>query len=132
MKSTPDYNRQQIDISFATSATTAIDTTILRVGLLHSMYVSAHTWATAAKGASSMSGANVVLLDEQGHTIKTFTEVLTASATLLSADVMVFPNDTIRYQPTTNPAKVEERCVSGAGALSTDLPIGTTVILYWY
>lgn len=132
MKATPDYNRYQINVSFATSAVTSVDTTITRPGLLHSMYVSAHKWPVVAAGASGASGANVVLVDEEGHTIKTFTEVLTASATLMSADVMVFPNDIIRYQITLNPAKVETRCVSGSSCIASELPTGTTVILYFY
>lgn len=132
MKVSIDYNRQVINVSFATCATTAVDTTITRAGLLHSVFVSAHRWPVVAAGASSMSGANVVLVDVDGNTIKTFAEVLTGSTTLLSGDVMVFPNDVIRYQPTTNPAKVETRCVSGKDATTGELPYGTTIILYWY
>ena len=132
MKNIPDYNRQIINVTFATSATEYMDTTITRPGLLHSMFVSAHKWPVVAAGASAASGATVALIDEGGNTIKTFTEVLTASATLMSADVMVFPNDVIRYAITDNVAAGDNRCVSGSSCIASELPTGTTVILYWY
>ena len=129
MKNVPDYNRIKIDVTFATSGTEYYDYTALRPGLLHSVVVIGHTWPVVAAGASGASGANVLFIDEDTHTIKTFSEILTGSTTLLSADVMVFPNATIRYQITTD--GVSAICVSGAAVFASQFPTATVYLNFY-
>ena len=129
MKSTPEYNRQKINVTFATSATTSVDATLTEPNLIHSILLVGHTWPVVEAGASGASGAVLSIRDSDGNTIKTFAEVLTGTTTLLSADVMLFPNDVVRYAITTD--GVSAICVSGAGALTSEFPTAT-VILYKY
>ena len=129
MKSIPEYNRHKIAVTFATSATEQVDTTITKPGLLHSLLVVGHTWPVPAAGASGASGANVLIIDSDSNTIKTYAEVLTGTTTLLSGDVMLFPNDVVRYQ-ITDPSS-DNRCVSGSALSATSFPTAT-VILYLY
>jgi hypothetical protein len=125
MRSTPEYNRQKIAITFATSSTTATDTTFDTPNLIHSILLVAHT--TAATLTSAGSGAILSIRDEDGNVIKTYAEVVTGTTTLLSADLMLFPNDTIRYAITCR----EPQCVSGGNVLTSQFPTAT-VILYKY
>lgn len=129
MRSTPEYNRQKIAITFATSAITSVDTTLGEANLVHSLLVVGHTWPIVAGGASAASGANIVLIDSYGNTLWTSAEVLTGSTTLMSADIMVFPNDVIRYQITCEDAN--NRCTSGTGTPTSGFPTAT-VVLYKY
>lgn len=134
MRSTPEYNRVKIPVTFAASGDEYVDTTTTTLsaqfaGLLHSLLVVGHTWPVAAAGASGASGANVIIIDEDSNTVKTFAEVLTGATTLLSGDIMIFPTDTIRYQITD--ADGDNRCVSGSSCIISELPTAT-VILYMY
>lgn len=129
MRSTPEYNRQKIAITFATSGLTSVDTTLTEPNLVHSILLVGHTWPVVAGGASAASGANVILVDSDGNTLWTSAEVLTGSTTLMSADIMVFPNDVIRYQITCEDAIT--RCTSGTGTPTSGFPTAT-VVLYKY
>lgn len=137
MRITPDYNRQKISITFATTATTSVDTTLTEPNLLHSILVVGHTWPAAEAAASGASGCIVSILDSDGRTIHTFTEVGSGATVKASGDIMVFPNDVIRYSLSTAgySTNAPDSCVSGTTATATDgtynLPTAT-VILYKY
>ena len=129
----PEYNRQKIAVTFATSATTSVDTTLTEPNLVHSLLVIGHTWAVAGAEASAASGGVVSIIDVDGRVVKTFTEVLTGVTTLLSGDVMVFPNDVVRYALTVTDGAA--RCVSGTTATAADGTYNTptaTIVLYKY
>lgn len=128
-KSTPEYDRQKISITFATSGTTAVDTTLTQANLLHSILLVTHTWTPADAGASAGSGAILQLIDGDGNVTRTFAECLTGTTTLLSGDFMVFPNDVLRYKMTARAG--DERCVSGTTVTVAQRPTAT-VILYKY
>ena len=125
MKSKPEYNRNKISIAFATSGATADDNTLTEAALIHSILLVAHT--TAATLTSAGSGAVLSFLDSEGNLIKAYAEVTSGTTTLLSADLMVFPNDVVRYAITCR----EEQCVSGASVQTSEFPTAT-VILYEY
>lgn len=122
---TPEYNRQKIAITFATSGTTATDTTLTEANLIHSILLVAHT--TAATLTSAGSGAILSILDSDGNVLKAYAQVVTGTTTLLSSDVMLFPNDVVRYAITCR----ENQCVSGATVKTSEFPTAT-VILYKY
>jgi hypothetical protein len=129
MRSTPEYNRETINVTFATSAATSTDNTLTEANLIHSILLIGHTWDPATAGASAASGAVLTILDENSNTIKAYAEVLTGSTALLSGDIMVFPNDIVRYQLTVTDGNT--RCTSGQGVPTSQFPTAT-VILYKY
>jgi hypothetical protein len=133
MKFNPEYDRITCACSFATTAATACDdaTTLKSTfrGLLHSIVVVPHSWSPLAAGASGMSGGLVDIIDDNGLTLLTTPETLTAATYVGSADIMLVGAHTIRYKPNTDNGDL--RCVSGSDRTVADI-VQPKVFLYVY
>ena len=131
MKLTPEYHVQKFPITFATSASTAASAKISSAGqanIIHSMVCVAHTFPVVAAAYSGASGANVKIINSDGTVVKTFAEVTSGTTTLLSADVMVGPEDVVQYVLTSDTANPRSQCLSGTGAKATETPTATLYI----